>query len=755
MSTKTQAKAETCSCGQCCHDNHNNEKHGESRQTHHEHGHHEHGHHEHTHSEHSENESANYHEQGCACGHEHSHDTEQHKHEHKHTKLPEFSCGCGCNDDDKQHSHGKQGSHSGHDSHDGHSHDNPASRLDWILWSGGVLLFVLAILLPVNEIIKAILFGVSVAVAGWELMFSGIKEIIRFKLQENSLLLIAVVASFVLGEYPEACVVTLLFRLGGFLEAYAIAKSRKSMEALSQIRPETATVKNNAGEYIQRPAEAMQIDDIFYIRAGDRVALDCEVTEGFSTIDSSALTGESLPVSAEPGDVLLSGSVNLTGLLTCRVKNTFENSAASQIIEMVYASTQKKGKAENLVSRFAKYYTPAVVIIALLIAVLPPLLSLGSFPDFIGRALIFLVASCPCSLVISIPLTFFSAIGATSKAGVLVKGSLYIEKLSRIKAVCLDKTGTLTSGKMTVDRVVSLSDLSENEILLLCSGLEAASSHPIAKSIVSHASALLDASATNADISFSELSERPGMGVSGLLNGGKPFTNGSRLIARTYYCGGPRVLKELGIENEDIPAAQVYLCTAEGVLGAIILKEEIPEQSLTLSKSLRAENVEHIVMLTGDNQNSAKAVADACGITEYHAGLLPADKVTKLEAIRNAGSSTLFVGDGINDAPVLAAADLGVSMGLGSEIANASSDVILVSNNLSALPKAIRLAKRGMSIVYFNIGFAFAIKLIVLILGATGYGSMWMAVFADIGVTILSVLNAVRLLRKSGAVQKN
>ncbi|MFZ2538570.1 MAG: heavy metal translocating P-type ATPase [Oscillospiraceae bacterium] len=643
------------------------------------------------------------HEHACACEKGHK----EHEHEHEHDT--DSSCGgdgCGCGNT--------------------HSHDKPASKKDIYLLVASVLIFAVTFA-PIPPILKIILFALSALLAGYDLFFNGLKELISFKLEENALLLIAVVASFVLLEFPEACVVTILFKLGSFLESNAISRSKKSMESLTKIRPDYAYIKNSSGEFVSVKAESVAIGDTVYLRAGDKVALDSQIIEGNSSIDSSALTGESLPQFVNVGDELMSGSINLSGLLTCKVTKTFANSTASQIIDLVYASSKKKGKAENFISRFAKIYTPIVIILAIIIAVVPPLLSLGTFSDFIMRALIFLVASCPCSLVISIPLSFFSAIGASSKLGVLVKGSMYIEKLAKVDALCLDKTGTITSGKLTVDEVISTSSYSKEEIIAITASIESNSTHPIALSIVN--------SAGNYNkTEFTELSEIAGLGLS------------AKLGDKNFLCGGKNLLDANEIALSNLPIASVYLCENKIIIGYITIKEEISSDSLTLVSDMAKQNVNRVVMLTGDNNKSAELVAQKCGISEFYAALLPVDKVKQVERLKSEGNTVLFVGDGINDAPVLASADLGISMGLGSEIANVSSDIILASNRLSTLPKAIWLARRSMNIVRFNIAFALLVKLIVLVLGATGFGSMWLAVFADIGVTILSVLNSIRIL---------
>ena len=383
------------------------------------------------------------------------------------------------------------------------------------------------------------------------------------------------------------------------------------------------------------------------------------------------------------------------------------------------------------ITRFAKIYTPIVILLAIVIAIFPPLLGLGSWHDFIMRSLIFLVASCPCALVISIPLSFFSAIGANAKIGVLIKGSKYIEILSKVKAVCFDKTGTLTSGRLKVDEVVSVSGYTKEDILSITAGIEQASTHPIAACIVAYAN-------TNQNLKVENARELAGMGLSAEYNG------------KTYYCGGQNLLSKMKIEIGDLPEANVYLCEENQIIGYITLMEEIAEENLPLISRLHQAGVERVVMLTGDNEKNAEKIAKKYGVTEYRAGLLPKDKVAVVEEVKNDGAITLFAGDGINDAPVIAAADIGVSMGLGSEIANVSSDVILAGNQLSALPNAIRLSKRSMRVVRANILFALSIKFGVLLLGALGFATMWMAVFADIGVTILSVLNSMRILRFKG-----
>lgn len=616
---------------------------------------------------------------------------------------------------------------SDHHNHDGHSHTT-TSKKDVILLCIATLLFAIALLIPSGGIALAV-FIASALFAGTALFIDGIKKLIRFKFDENVLLLIAVLASFILGEYPEACLVTILLKLGGFIESIAISRSQKNMEALTKIRPDTATVMDQDGNFVQIDARKIAINDTFYLRAGDRVAVDCVVADGHSTVDKSALTGEAIPESVTVGDTLLSSSINLDGVLKCTATNTFENSTATQIIELVYASSKLKGKTESFITRVAAVYTPIVVVLAVLIAVIPPLLGLGTYHDFIMRALIFLVASCPCALVISIPLTFFSGIGAVSKQGVLVKGSMFIEKLAKITAVAFDKTGTLTSGKLEVDKVVIL-DGDKNELLSILHGAEKTSTHPIAAAIVAYCNNIPPSPLSN-------ISEQAGLGLTATFNGDQ------------ILCGGKNMLLKSAIDATNFPDASVYLCVNSRLVAYVTIKEEISKPSLTIVSNLSDVGVNRVVMLTGDSGANAAKVAAQCGITEVYSSLLPVDKVAKVELIKQSGQTVLFVGDGINDAPVLTVADLGASMGFGSEIANISSDIILSSNSTSSVPKAIKTAKRTMAVVYVNIIFALSIKAIVLILGALGLATMWFAVFADIGVTILTVLNSIRLLKSN------
>lgn len=639
----------------------------------------------------------------------HNHD-DIHEHEnctttHEHTRE---NTGCAC-------------------SHE-HNHTQKISKKDIIILIVSTLLFIIALIVPV-DIIKIITFASSVLLAGFDLFIKGFKSIIKFKFEENTLMLIAVIASFILGEYPEACIVTILFKLGEFIEGYAINRSKKSMESLTKIRPDFAVIKNDIGDFIQIDAQTIKIGDTVFLRAGDKVSVDAVVVSGQSSVDNSALTGESMPVAIAKGDTLLSGSINLTGLVECTATATFENSTASKIIDLVYASTKAKGKTEGFISRVAKVYTPIVIILAVIIAVFPPLLGFGTYDDFIMRSLIFLVASCPCALVISIPLSFFAGIGSISKQGMIVKGSTYIEKLAQINAVAFDKTGTLTNGKLSVEDVIILDKTFSKEVLFqILVSAEKGSTHPISTAILEYCKGIEPAKLGN-------IKELAGLGITAELDG------------QTVICGGENMLIHNSINTQNIPQASVYVCINKKIIAYVTINEQISTQSLTIVNNLNKVGINRVIMLTGDNETSAKKVAIKCDITEVHSTLLPVDKVKCIEEIK-LHNSVLFVGDGINDAPVLTVSDLGISMGFGSEIANSSSDIILTGNTLNSIPKSIIIAKRTMRIVYANIIFALLVKLIVLVLGGLGLASMWFAVFADIGVTIIASFNAMRLFKK-------
>ena len=621
-----------------------------------------------------------------------------------------------------------------HDEHE-HSHSQENKKFNKEKWMpllplvGAVLLLIPAILID-NDIVSAIFFLISGLMAGFQVFIKGIKKLVRLSFDENILLLIAFVAAFAIREYFEACLVVILFSFGEYLEDVAVAKSKRSIEALTQIRPEFANVLKN-GTIIQMECEKVQIGDRILIKPGERIPLDCIVKDGNSQIDNAAITGESIPISVEPGSQLLSGSINLAAAIQAEVTHSFVDSTASRIIDLVKNSAAKKGNAETFISRFAKIYTPIVIIVSVLLAVIPPVLGWGDWEKWLYTALIFLVAACPCAMVISVPLSFFSCIGAESKIGVLIKGGKYVEALAKMDAIAFDKTGTLTTGNLEIDHIESYHpNYSEQDILTLAAVCEQYSTHPIATSVVSAVS-----KGKISDKKVSEYQEMRGMGISVMINGIR------------YLCGAKRLLEQENISTASLPFANVYLADADSkqVLGGILVKDSLRPESKTSIQMLKRLGVKQAMILSGDHEASVQKCANSLEV-DYRAALLPEDKVTEMERLKKNHRQTAFVGDGINDAPVLTSANVGIAMGLGSDSAIEAADVVLVSGTLAQLPNGVRLAKKCMRIIYFNICLAIIAKLIVFVLALFGLGEMWMAVIADVGVSILSVLNAVRLL---------
>jgi len=641
-----------------------------------------------------------------------------HAHPHQH---------CHCETHEHEHNHEHEHRHKKNS-----SSGSKRFSLPLLLLGTSILLLISALLLKGNPL-SPILFAVSGLLSGYSCFWKGLKKLRRLSFDENILLLIAFVAAFLIGEYLEACLVIILFSIGEMLEEIAVNNSKKSIKALTRIRPETANLLQD-GKLHPIDCREVQVGDLILISPGERIPLDCVICSGHSQVDNAAITGESIPIDVAQNDPLLSGGINLTAALECRVTHSFVDSTASRIIEMVKESAAKKGNAEAFISRFAKVYTPIVIAIAILLAILPPLFGAGSFSHWIYTALILLVASCPCAIVISVPLTFFSCIGAASKRGVLIKGGKYIEALAKADAIALDKTGTLTAGEPSVDRVICLDEAqTENEILALAAACERYSTHPIA-------GALLRAVSEESLESFSitDYTEVRGMGTSVSIDG------------TPYLCGSKRMMMQNGFSVEHLPDANIYLANRaqNKVLGAITMQDTLRAESPSVLSKLKQLGIKSITLLSGDRRNAVEACANRLSI-DFQAELLPENKVEAIESIKSNHKKTIFVGDGINDAPVLAAADVGIAMGLGSDSAIEAADAVLVSGTLSALPDGIKLSKKAMRIIYFNIIFALTAKLAVFLLALFGMGQMWMAVFADVGVSILSVLNAARLLRKN------
>ena len=546
---------------------------------------------------------------------------------------------------------------------------------------------------------------------------------------ENFLMAVATVGAFALGEWGEGVAVMLFYQLGEWFQSYAVGKSRRSIAGLMDIRPDSANLENDDGTVRTVSPEEVPVGAVILVRPGEKIPLDGVVTEGESTLNTAALTGESRPWSARAGEAVISGSVNGDGVLRVRVEKPYAQSTVARILDLVENSSLKKARAEQFITKFARYYTPAVCLGALALAVIPPLVLGGGWGLWISRALTFLVISCPCALVISIPLTFFGGIGGASRCGILVKGGNYLETLAHAGTVVFDKTGTLTRGVFAVSRVRPAPGHTEAEVLALAAAAESFSSHPISKSL---REACPDAPrAENAK-------ERTGRGVEALVEG------------RRVLAGSARLMQEegIGFVPDDGVGTVVYLACEGAFLGSVLIADEVKPGAAAAMAELRRAGA-RTVMLTGDAEAVAAGTARELGLDEYHAELLPADKVERVEALmQRPGTGKLaFVGDGINDAPVLMRADVGVAMGaLGSDAAIEAADVVLMDDDPAKVALAIRLARRCMGIVYQNIVFALGIKGLFLILGAVGIANMWWAVFADVGVMVLAVLNAMRML---------
>lgn len=593
----------------------------------------------------------------------------------------------------------------------------------------GVAAFILHLVLPENQtystVILLILSISATLLSGYKIFLKGLKNAVKLKIDETVLLAVAVAAAFCLGEFVEAAMVTILFSLGEFIEDIAVDASRRDIEKLAQIRPDTATIVNNGIETVV-PAESVKKGSIITVKPHERLPLDGVVTSGKSTLDTSALTGESLPVDISVGSEVMSGAINGNGLIEITTTKEYGNSTASRILQLVEDAAARKGQKEKLITRFASIYTPIVIIIAAAIAFIPPLLGMGELSEWIYRALVCLVASCPCAIVISVPLSYYSGIGAASKIGVLIKGGKYIEALAKADSFVFDKTGTLTSGKLEVESIRTFEAYSENEVLALAAACEKHSVHPVATAIKKKAEGLNFPQ-------LSDYSESAGHGTSAVYNG------------KRLECGGIKILSD---EQKRLAGnASVFVVYNGELIGALSVSDSLRAESQQVISKLKKLGVKNTVMLTGDSKNNAEKVSVKLGLDKCYSNLLPSDKLDKVEEIKTHSKAVCFVGDGINDAPVLSASDCGIAMGLGSEAAIEASDAVLSSGNLVKLPDAIKLSRKVMRTVKTNIIFALTIKAAVIILAAFGIASMWMSVIADTGVSVACVLYAARLLK--------
>ena len=616
---------------------------------------------------------------------------------------------------------------------------------------GGVL-FVLGIFVPKTLFIpKLVIFLVSYLVIGGDVLISAFKNILNGQVfDENFLMAIATVGAFAIGEYPEGVAVMLFYQLGELFQGIAVNNSRKSIVSLMDIRPDYANIK--VGEGIKKVSpEEIKVGEIIVVKPGEKVPLDGKIVKGASTFDTSALTGESLPREAKAGDDVLSGFINKNGLIEIQVAKVFSESTVSKILYLMENAGSKKSKTENFITKFARYYTPVVVITALIVAIFPPLLIQGAtFSDWIYRALIFLVVSCPCALVISIPLGFFGGIGGASRHGILIKGTNYLEVLNNLESVVMDKTGTLTKGIFKVTEVnaennIKINDFQNNKteltkplLLKYAAHIEKFSNHPIAQSIVAEYENSVSKVDENVVKDFEEIS---GFGIKVNINNHQFLAGNSKLMN----------LGNITFDKKENLGTAIYLAADGKYIGNILISDEVKEDSARAIKGMKENGVKEIVMLTGDNEAIGKNIAEKLGIDKVFTELLPNEKVEKLEKIYKTKSEkgkVAFVGDGINDAPVLARADLGIAMGgAGSDAAIEAADVVIMNDEPSKIVTAIKIAKKTKEIVWQNITVAFAVKIVVMALGLFGDATMWEAVFADVGVALLAVLNATRVLR--------
>lgn len=699
-----------CGCG---HDHHHEHDHDDEFGCGHEH------HHEHDHDD------------ECGCGHDHHHEHEHDHdgecgcgHEHHHGHDHDGGCGCG---HEHHHEHGHAEEHHNHDEEDGdgHHHDGEESIKPLLAGAG---LFVAGLVLERFglEWVSLGIFLVAYLILGWDVVKKAVGNLLKGRmLDENFLMSVASIGAFIIGDGAEGVGVMLFYRVGEYFEHKAVERSRSQIMEAVDLRPEVVQLVE--GENVREiPAEEAEVGDLLLVRPGDRIPLDGTVVSGESRIDTAPITGEPVPVRAAVGDSVTSGCVNLAGQLTIRVEKPLTESMVTRILDSVENAAASKPKIDRFITRFARVYTPVVVGVAAATAVIPSLVT-GNWSYWVYTALTFLVMSCPCALVLSVPLAFFAGIGAGSKKGILFKGGQSMEVMGEIKAVVMDKTGTITQGDFKVQKLEGSEDL-----LALCASCEQQSTHPIAASIV--------AAAKERGMELrrpEELEELAGRGIRAVLDG------------KEVLCGNARLLEEKGVAfTEAAEYGTRVLVAVDGVYqGYLLIADTLKPGAESAVRQLRESGIE-TVMLTGDAEDAAQAVASMVGIREVHAGLLPHQKLERLQAVRQEKGAAMFVGDGINDAPVLAGADVGAAMGSGADAAIEAADVVFMTSDVEAVPQALRIAKQTGRIAWQNVVFALAIKFVVMILGLCGYASMWMAVFADTGVAMLCVLNSIRLLYK-------
>lgn len=662
----------------------------------------------------------------CSCGHEHHH-------EHGHDHCCDDGCGCG------------------------HEHGGEVNKKEFwtkIIISG--VFFIAGYIIneaftqPASLKYAAMAcFAVSYLVVGFEIIREAVEGIMHKNFfNENFLMAIASVGAFAIGEYAEGCAVVLLYTIGEFLQDLAVGKSRKSITDMIKSAPQKVHIEKG-GKLVDVDPEDVQPGDIFTVNPGEKIELDGVVESGSAEVDTSALTGESIPASVSAGDTVYSGSVNADGMLKIKATKAYSDSTVSRILDMIQDADSKKSHAEKFITRFAKYYTPAVCLVALLIILVPPVFFGGEWKEWAYRGLSALVVSCPCAIVISIPLSFFSGLGASSKQGILIKGSNYLELLSKFDVAVFDKTGTITSGKFEYVNCECVhchctDKKNHRELLGLIAACEKYSTHPIAKSVCLAFGQYAD------HLQVSDAKNYAGMGVSAVVNGVK------------YYAGNEKLMKQVGVDFKEtnLIGTAIYLCSEKEFLGNIVFADVIKTDSKEAIARLGKMGVKKTVMLTGDKEPIAADMAKKAGIDEYHAKLLPQEKVEKVKALQNSGNDiVLYTGDGINDAPVLAQSDVGVAMGgIGSDVAIEAADVVIMSDSLSKLPVGRKIAKKTMNIVHENIIFSIAVKVLIIIgcaIGIFNENAMWLAVFGDVGVCLIAVANSLRAMYVSKKDRKN
>ncbi len=594
-----------------------------------------------------------------------------------------------------------------------------------IILSG--IIFVISLFID-TETTKFILFIISYIIVSYEMYISAFKNIFKGEIfDENLLMIVATIGAFFIGEYEEALMVMLLFNLGEYLSDKAVDNSSESILKLMDLRSDRINLKlNDKIENVD--IKDVKLGDFFIVKPGEKIGLDGVVIEGIGSVDTSSLTGESKPVYVKVGNNVLSGSTNLDSILVIKATSTFETSTATKILELIKNSEDKKTETEKFITRFCKVYTPVIVISAILLTAIPVILG-GNFNEWLYRSLVFLVTSCPCALVISVPLVFFSGIGRASREGIIVKGSSELENLSKIKTIVFDKTGTITKGNFEIQEIVS-KNITNEELLEIAAYSECYSLHPVSKVILEKYGKEIDKSI------ISDFKEISGNGISLKINNDEILVGNYNLFREN----------KINVDNINSIGTIIYIAKNREYLGYILIADEIKNDAYNLVKSLKYNGIKRVVMLSGDNKNIVKNVSEKVGINEYYAEMLPIDKVNKVESLKKCGF-TAFVGDGINDAPVMKISDLGISMGItGSDAAIEASNIVLMTDNLDKITEAIKISKKTKRIVTFNIVFALLIKFLCLLLGVLGISKIWFAVVADVGITLLLVLNSLRLI---------